>query len=118
MKVRSGFDAHLEHVLSGDPALRRSYAKQLAKLPVTAQLAVMRRRKWLTQKALARSMRGKQPHVARVERSSHDPRLSSVVSQARALRCRLVVVPDGLLTDVALLVASSERRLAAHRHTR
>ena len=102
---QSGFDAHLEFTLGKDPALAKEYAKQFAELPVPTQLAIMRRRRWLTQETVARTLRVKQPHVARVERASHDPRLSSVLSQARALHCHLMVVPDELLSKVARLVA-------------
>ena len=103
---QSGFDAHLEAVLKRDPGLAKEYAKQFAELPLQTQLAVMRRRRWLSQKALADSLHVKQPHVARVERVGHDPRLSSILSQARALHCHLLVIPDELLARVAQLVAA------------
>ena len=83
-----------------NPKLAEEYAKQFADLPLSTQLSVMRRRKWLSQKALAKTLKVKQSHVARMERSTHDPRLSSVVSQARALHCHLMVVPDELLAKV------------------
>jgi hypothetical protein len=36
----------------------------------------------------------KQPHVARAERAGHDSKLSSFEAQARAIHCRLMLVPD------------------------
>jgi hypothetical protein len=107
--TQSGFDAHLEQVLKSRPELAKTYAKQFAELPMSTQLSIMRRRRWLSQKSLARALRVKQPHVARVESPSHDPRLSSIQSQVRALRCHLLVVPDELLATVAQLVAFGQR---------
>lgn len=104
--TRSGFDERLQEMLAADPRLAREYARQFAELPLATQLAIMRRRRWLSQKTVAKTLRVKQPHVARMERASHDPRLSSVVNQARALHCRLIVVPESLLSQVAQLVAS------------
>ena len=103
---RSGFDAHLEQVLKKNPIVAREYAKQFAELPLQTQLAILRRRKWLSQKTLARKLRVKQPHIARVENPKHDPRLSSISSQAKALHCNLLIVPDKMLVQVAALVAA------------
>ncbi len=107
--TQSGFDAHLQEMLAKNPKLAEEYAKQFAELPLPTQLSVMRRRKWLSQKAVAKALRVKQPHVARMESPGHDPRLSSVVSQARALHCHLMVVPDELLAKVAHLVAAEQQ---------
>lgn len=108
--TKSEFDVHLERMLAKNPGLAKEYAKRFAKLPLPAQLAIMRRRRWLSQKQVARKLRAKQPHVARVESVGHDPRLSSVVSQARALHCHLMVVPEELLSEVARLVAVHQGR--------
>jgi hypothetical protein len=107
--TQSGFDAHLEQVLKDKPALAKAYAEQFAQLPLSTQLSIMRRRRWLSQQSLARALRVKQPHVARVESPSHDPRLSSIQSQVRALHCHLLVVPDELLAKVAQLVAIGQQ---------
>ena len=107
--TQSGFDAHLEQTLKKDPALAKEYAKQFAELPVPTQLGIMRRRRWLSQESLARALRVKQPHVARVESPAHDPRLSSILSQAKALHCHLLVVPNEILAEVAQLVAAGQR---------
>ena len=103
-RASSGFDAHLSKVLKADPRLAREHARQFADLPLSTQLALMRRRRWLSQKDVAKKLKVKQPHVARVERASHDPRLSSLSSQAEALHCHLMVVPDELLLEVARVV--------------
>lgn len=111
--IKSEFDTHLEGLLRKKPKLARAYAEQFAQLSLSTQLAIIRRRKWLSQKDLARKLRVKQPHVARMESMTHDSRLSSIVSQARALHCHLMVVPDELLSKVAQLVAA-ERTHVAH----
>ncbi|MBI4056046.1 MAG: hypothetical protein HY399_00670 [Elusimicrobia bacterium] len=107
--TQSGFDVHLQQMLAKNPKLAQEYTKQFAELPLPTQLSIMRRRRWLSQKTVARTLRVKQPHVARVESSTHDPRLSSVINQARALHCHLMVVPDELLAKVAQLVAAREQ---------
>lgn len=93
-KKLSGFDEYWEEVLRKSPAIAKEYSRQLSELPVGTQLAIMRHRRGLSQSAVARSLGVKQPHVARVERADHDPRISSVEAQARAIRCRVVLVPD------------------------
>ena len=107
--TRSAFDVHLEETLKKNPELTKEYARQFAELPLPTQLSIMRRRRWLTQKALARFLRVKQPHVARMENPGHDPRLSSILSQARMLHCHLLVVPDELIARVAQIVAGRLR---------
>lgn len=104
--TRSAFDIHLEQVLKKNPGLAQEYARQFAELPLPSQLAILRRRRRLSQAALARTLKVKQPHVARVESPRHDPRLSSVLNQARVLHCHLLVVPDELLSAVTRLVAA------------
>jgi len=104
--TQSGFDAHFEAIIKKNPALAKEYAAQFALLPLSTQLAIMRRRKWLSQKDLAKKLKTKQPHIARMERSGYDPKLSSVMNQARALHCHLLVVPDDILSKVAQLMAA------------
>jgi hypothetical protein len=106
--TQSGFDEHLQQMLKDKPALAKAYAEQFAQLPLSTQLSIMRRRRWISQKNLANTLRAKQPHVARMESPSHDPRLSSIQDQARALHCHLLVVPDELLAKVAQLVAMGQ----------
>lgn len=107
--IGSPVDEHLDELLRKDPALAREYAKQFAELPVPTQLAILRRRKRLSQAALARKLRVKQPHVARMERASHDPRLSSLTKQARALDCRLMLIPENQASKIGRLVALEGR---------
>lgn len=104
---RSEFDEYLDAKLRDDPGLAGKYAGEFAKLPLPTQLAIMRRRRWLSQKRMARSLGIKQPQVSRVENPGHDPQLSSLLRHARALHCRLLVVPEELLAEVGRLVALS-----------
>lgn len=109
---RSEFDEYLDRKLSDDPVLAGKYAEEFARLPVPTQLAILRRRRRLSQRRLARALKVRQPQVSRQESPGHDPQLSSLERHARALRCRLVVVPDGLLAEAGRLVALEAIRAA------
>lgn len=107
--TRSPFDEDLEDALRKDRRVAKAYARMFAEFPLSTQLAIIRRRRWLSQRDLARSLKVKQPQVARLENGRHDPRLSSLSSQARALHCRLLVVPDELMVKIAQIVATAGR---------
>ena len=96
-----GFDKHLHELLEAHPDAALEHAKLFAELPLPTQLAVMRRRRKLTQRALAKKLKVLQPHVARTESLRHDPRLSSVVRAARAVRCHVLLIPDEELGRLA-----------------
>ena len=89
-----GFDKHLHELLEVHPEAALEHAKLFAELPISTQLAVMRRRRKLSQRAMAKKVKVPQPHIARTESSQHDPRISSVVRAAKALRCHVLLVPD------------------------
>ena len=89
-----GFDKHLQDVLQSNPEMAFEYAKIFAELPLTTQLAIMRRRRNLSQRDLAKKLKVAQPHVARTESLDHDPRISSIVKAAKAVRCHVMLVPD------------------------
>lgn len=92
-----GFDKHVQDVLAAHPKAALEHAKLFAELPIATQLAVMRRRRKLSQRAMATKHRMPQPHIARTESLRHDPRLSSVVRAAKALRCHVLLIPDEAL---------------------
>ena len=96
-----GFDKHVHELLEAHPEAALEHAKLFAELPLPTQLAIMRRRRKLSQRALARKMRVPQPHVARTESIRHDPRISSVVRAAKAVRCHVLLVPDEELGRLA-----------------
>lgn len=96
-----GFDKHLEELLAAHPEAALEHAKLFAELPIATQLAVMRRRRKLSQRAMAKKHRIPQPHIARTESLRHDPRLSSVVRAAKALRCHVLLIPDEELRRLA-----------------
>ncbi len=96
-----GFDKHLQELLEKHPEAALEHAKVFAELPMSTQLAVMRRRRKLTQRAVAKKVHVLQPHIARTESLQHDPRISSVVRAAKALHCHVLLVPDEELDRLA-----------------
>jgi hypothetical protein len=60
-----GFDKHLHKLLEAHPEAALEHAKLFAELPIATQLAVMRRRRELSQRAMAKKIKVPQPHVAR-----------------------------------------------------
>lgn len=96
-----GFDKHLHELLEAHPEVAMEHTKFFADLPMATQLAVMRRRRKLSQRALAKKLKVRQPHVARTENINHDPRISSILKAAKAVRCHLILVPDEELGRIA-----------------
>ena len=96
-----GFDKHLQELLAAHPEAAMEHAKLFAELPISTQLAIMRRRRKLSQRAMAKKLKIPQPHIARTESLRHDPRLSSVVRAAKALRCHVLLIPDEELKRLA-----------------
>ena len=96
-----GFDKHLQELLAVHPEAAMEHAKLFAELPIATQLVIMRRRRKLSQRAVAKKLHIPQPHVARAESLRHDPRVSSVVRAAKALRCHVLLVPDEELKRLA-----------------
>ena len=96
-----GFDKHLQELLAAHPEAALEHAKLFAELPISTQLAIMRRRRKLSQRAMAKKLKIPQPHIARTESLRHDPRLSSVVRAAKALRCHVLLIPDEELKRLA-----------------
>ncbi len=96
-----GFDKHLHELLEAHPEAALEHAKLFAELPIPTQLAVMRRRRKLSQRAMAKKVKIPQPHIARTESLQHDPRISSVVRAAKALHCHVLLIPDEELDRLA-----------------
>ena len=97
----SAFEKHLLKLLDQNPKASMEYAKLFAELPLTIQLGIMRRRRNLTQRAMAKKMKVPQPHVARTESPGHDPRISSILKAAKAIKCHVVLIPDENLQRIA-----------------
>ena len=89
-----GFDKHLQEKLKKDSEFTREYKKLFAELPLQTQLGIMRRRRMLSQRSMAKKMKVMQPHVARTESNKHDPRISSIVRAAKAIHCHVILVAD------------------------
>ena len=88
------FDKHIQELLEANPEAALEHAKVFAELPLATQLAIMRRRRNLSQRDLAKKLKVQQPHVARTESLSHDPRMSSFVKAAKAVNCHVMLVPN------------------------
>ena len=97
-----GFDKNLQELLEAHPEAALEYAKLFAELPLATQLAVMRRRRKLSQRAFAKKLKMPQPQIARNESLRHDPRLSSLVKAAKALHCHVLLVADEELKRFAV----------------
>jgi DNA-binding XRE family transcriptional regulator len=97
-----GFDKHIRELLEEHPPAALEHAKLFAELPLATQLAIMRRRRKLSQRALAKKLKVPQPHIARTENTRHDPRISSIVKAAKAVRCHVMLVPDEELGRIAV----------------
>lgn len=98
-----GFDKHIQELLEKHPQAALEHAKLFAQLPLATQLAIMRRRRKLSQRALAGRLKVPQPHVARTENIQHDSRLSSILKAAKAVRCHVILVPDEELGRIAMV---------------
>jgi hypothetical protein len=89
-----GFDKHIQELLETNKEATLEHAKFFAELPLATQLAIMRRRRNLSQRGLAKKLKVLQPHVARTENLQHDSRISSIVKAAKAIRCHVMLIPD------------------------
>jgi DNA-binding phage protein len=100
------FDDLLEETIYSNPRRAASFAREIAELPLSSQLAIWRHRQEVTQERLARKLGLKQPQIARMESAGHDPRLSSVEKQTAALGYQVMFVPKPLVHKVLRLVAA------------
>ena len=80
------------------------YAKVIAELPLNLQIAIMRRRKDLSQEKVSRRIRKPQSVVARLEGKDANPRLSTLEAAAKGLDCLLMLIPKKKAAQVAEVV--------------
>lgn len=97
-----GFDKHIQELLEEHPQAALEHGKLFAELPLATQLAIMRRRRKLSQRALAMKLKISQPHVARTESIRHDSRISSILKAAKAVGCHVMLVPDEEIGRIAI----------------
>lgn len=116
------FEDDTREALRKNPVFARAFFRDVSELPVPLQLSIMRRVMGVSQYEIAVKLRVQQPHVARLERAGHDPRLSSIMAQAQAIGCRVALVPgDGfsatasMVRDKPLPKRSSKRGRRARR---
>lgn len=94
--LQDDFESHLEESMA-DPAYRAAFEDAHAIHRLLASLVGMRKVRGLRQKQVAERMGVKQPFVSEFERSTGDPRISTLQRYARAVEGRLdvrVVVPS------------------------
>jgi DNA-binding XRE family transcriptional regulator len=91
---RSGFDRYVDEVFREDGDIRLTYLSELAREPIGTQLAVLRHRLGLTQEEVARRMHVSQSNVARLERKDENPTAKMIARAAKALGCRVLLVPE------------------------
>ncbi|MBI5246125.1 MAG: helix-turn-helix transcriptional regulator [Elusimicrobia bacterium] len=91
---RGGFDRYVDGVFEKDPLLKLAYLAELAKEPINTQLAVLRHRLGLTQEEVAKRMSLRQSNVARLERKNENLTSKMVARAAKALGCRVVLIPE------------------------
>jgi transcriptional regulator with XRE-family HTH domain len=78
---------------------RKRHPTQSSVSPISAALLAMRKRKGLTQAALAERTGQTQAYVSALERGSHDLRASTLVAFASALGCEWILVPKNRAQD-------------------
>lgn len=91
---KSGFDRYVDKVFKEDPKFKLAYLTELAKEPINTQLAVLRHRLGLTQEEVAKRMHLRQSNVARLERKNVNPTAKMVARAAKALGCRVMLIPE------------------------
>ncbi len=96
---RSGFDRYVDRVFKEDPKLKLGYLAALAQEPISTQLAVLRHRLGMTQEEVAKRMHLSQSNVARLERRDENPTSKMVARAAKALGCRVLLIPEKELSQ-------------------
>lgn len=91
---KNGFDRYVDKVFLEDPKLKLAYLAELAQEPINTQLAVLRHRLGLTQEEVAKRMNLRQSNVARLERTDENPTIKMVGRAAKALGCRILLIPE------------------------
>lgn len=97
---RGGFDRYVDKIFREDPQLELAYIAELAKEPINTQIAVLRHRLGFTQEEVARRMHLKQSNIARLERKGENPTAKILVMAAKALGCRIVLIPEKEINNI------------------
>ena len=102
---RGGFDRYVDETFREDRGLRLAFWAELAREPIGTQLSVLRHRLGLTQEEVARRMHVSQSNVARLERKDENPTAKMIARAAKALGCRVLLVPEKDLRRFSSAVA-------------
>jgi DNA-binding XRE family transcriptional regulator len=93
-KGKGGFDHYVDTTFKKDPQLKLAYLAELAQEPITTQVSILRRRLGMTQEELAKRMHVRQSNIARLERKGENPTAQMIARIAKALGCRVLLVPE------------------------
>lgn len=85
------FDAHISELCRKNPEFAKALDAEMAKMPVSTQLAVARREAGLTQEQVARKLKVSQSAVAQVERADGNPTVQTVERIASLLGYHLTL---------------------------
>lgn len=94
IKMKSGFDKHFKQLMAKNKKIPKEYQKLFLQEPIPTQIAIMRRERGLTQKALAKKLHVPQPEVARLERKGYLPSTSTLSHLSRILHCKVALIPQ------------------------
>ena len=82
---RNEFEADLVRALSADAEVRALYLKEFYRLPLPTQMRILRMFRGLSQVVLGRKTGLAQPEIARLERGTANPRISTASEILRPL---------------------------------
>ena len=97
-KGKRGFDGYLVETLRKDAEARALFLREFYTLPLASQQRIMRTVKGLSQVLLGKRAGLAQSEIARLEKVSADPRLSTVEAVFRGLGASLRPTTTGMIT--------------------
>lgn len=95
---KRGFDAYLVETLGKDAEARALFLREFYKLPLASQQRVMRTARGLSQVLLGNRAGLAQSEIARLEKDSADPRVSTVSAIFGKLGASLMPVNAAMIT--------------------
>ncbi len=89
----SSFDDHMDRLAAKNKKFREAYDREINELPMSAQIAIARRKAGLTQTQIAKKLSVSQSAVAQIENRNANPTLKTVEKVARLIGYRLSLIP-------------------------
>ena len=99
-KGKGGFDGYLAETLGKDAEARALFLREFYNLPLSSQQRIMRTAKGLSQVLLGKRAKLAQSEIARLEKSSANPRLSTAEAVFGQLGSLIRPVTAGMITLV------------------